>query len=318
MPLETASLLNQLDPNNPTVTDGVSQGDDHLRLIKTALKGTFANFTGAAVASTEAQLDAGAAVAETGAKKLADAGAFFNTNSTDGLTNPAAGEVDVQAGGNAVVKLKSDKSASFQGDVSNTGKVTSTVGFNGPGAVPIGGTVIWWTDTLPDASWAWCNGGTYLRSNTVLWNIFGTTYGPGDGSTTANLPDLRDNVPVGKGTMGSVAAAGRIVSGVTNFVSSTLGAMFGAALHALTGTELPSHSHGVSDPGHAHALSNPDVVVYNLGGATDGNGATVHLAATTVSVEPAATGISIANYGGNGSHNTVQPSIVCNYIVRVA
>jgi len=47
MPLETASHVADLDPSNPVATDATAQGDDHLRLIKTALRNTFPNFTSA-------------------------------------------------------------------------------------------------------------------------------------------------------------------------------------------------------------------------------------------------------------------------------
>lgn len=43
MPLESATYLFDLVPTNPPGTDGVSQGDDHLRLIKAVLQNTFPN-----------------------------------------------------------------------------------------------------------------------------------------------------------------------------------------------------------------------------------------------------------------------------------
>lgn len=47
MGLETATFINGLDATNPTSGDLKSQGDDHLRLIKSTLKATFPNVTGA-------------------------------------------------------------------------------------------------------------------------------------------------------------------------------------------------------------------------------------------------------------------------------
>lgn len=47
MPLESASFINGLDANNPAGGDSLSQADDHLRLIKAAVKATFPNVTGA-------------------------------------------------------------------------------------------------------------------------------------------------------------------------------------------------------------------------------------------------------------------------------
>ena len=47
MPLETASFIHQLDAANPLGSDPIASGDDHLRLIKAAVKATFPNIAGA-------------------------------------------------------------------------------------------------------------------------------------------------------------------------------------------------------------------------------------------------------------------------------
>lgn len=51
MPLETASFINQLDSANPLGSDPIAAGDDHIRLIKAAIKATFPNITGAVTAT---------------------------------------------------------------------------------------------------------------------------------------------------------------------------------------------------------------------------------------------------------------------------
>jgi hypothetical protein len=53
MPLETATFINQLDAANPLGSDPIASGDDHLRLIKAALKATFPNITGAVTATQQ-------------------------------------------------------------------------------------------------------------------------------------------------------------------------------------------------------------------------------------------------------------------------
>jgi hypothetical protein len=45
MPVESATYINDLDTANPLVGDLVSEGDNHLRLLKSALKTTFPSFT---------------------------------------------------------------------------------------------------------------------------------------------------------------------------------------------------------------------------------------------------------------------------------
>jgi hypothetical protein len=47
MPLEIGTFISDLVTTNPAAADAVSQGDDHLRLIKSTLKSTFPNITGA-------------------------------------------------------------------------------------------------------------------------------------------------------------------------------------------------------------------------------------------------------------------------------
>lgn len=57
MALESATFITQLVPGNPVgATDPVSQGDDHLRLLKSVLQATFPNLN-AAVNATPAQLN---------------------------------------------------------------------------------------------------------------------------------------------------------------------------------------------------------------------------------------------------------------------
>lgn len=56
MALESAIYINQLNAGNPGATDTVAQADDHLRLIKSVLKATFPNITGA-VTATQADLN---------------------------------------------------------------------------------------------------------------------------------------------------------------------------------------------------------------------------------------------------------------------
>jgi hypothetical protein len=57
MPVETAATIDELNASNPPQTDTLQQADDHLRLIKAAVKGTFPAIVGANTVTTEA-LDA--------------------------------------------------------------------------------------------------------------------------------------------------------------------------------------------------------------------------------------------------------------------
>jgi hypothetical protein len=58
MALETATYISGLNSSNPTSSDVQSQGDDHLRLIKSTILATFPNITGA-VTPTHTNLNNG-------------------------------------------------------------------------------------------------------------------------------------------------------------------------------------------------------------------------------------------------------------------
>ncbi len=56
MAIESASFISDLNSSNPPGSDPVGQADDHIRLLKSVLKSTFPNLTGA-VTATQAQLN---------------------------------------------------------------------------------------------------------------------------------------------------------------------------------------------------------------------------------------------------------------------
>jgi microcystin-dependent protein len=56
MALETATYIDGLNASNPAASDAISTADDHLRLIKSAIKATFPNISGP-VTRTQAQLN---------------------------------------------------------------------------------------------------------------------------------------------------------------------------------------------------------------------------------------------------------------------
>jgi len=112
MGLETATYVNQLNSLNPAATDGLAQADDHLRLIKNTLKGTFPNLD-SAVTATPAQLNAlsGTSITQASISKLQDItataaevnildGATLSTvelNYVDGVTGSIQTQLDTKA-----------------------------------------------------------------------------------------------------------------------------------------------------------------------------------------------------------------------------
>ena len=93
-----------------------------------------------------------------------------------------------------------------------------------------------------------------------MFAVVGTTFGAGDGSTTFNLPNYADRMPIGAGT-----------------IAASIGASGGSSTTTLSGSNLPTHTHSFSgsvsgstgsaaaniqDPGHGHT--------YPVGGTAGG------------------------------------------------
>jgi len=56
MPLEVGTFISDLVSTNPTSTDPKAEGDDHIRLLKSTIKATFPNVSGA-VTPTHTELN---------------------------------------------------------------------------------------------------------------------------------------------------------------------------------------------------------------------------------------------------------------------
>lgn len=166
-----------------------------------------------------------------------------------------------------------------------------------------------------------CNGSAVSRAiYAELFNVIGTTYGPGDGSTTFNVPNLTGRVPVG------------LQASEPSFAS--LGTTGGEIEHTLTIAEMPAHvhtgttdsagihTHTITDPGHSHSLPLTSGGFADIGPADDVTQGSAYNSGTSL------TGITINNNGahvhtfttnstgGSDPHNNLQPYITLNYIIK--
>lgn len=114
----------------------------------------------------------------------------------------------------------------------------SHIAAQGPIGVPTGALVMWAAANAP-TGFLICDGSAVNRSfYKALYEVIGTTYGAGDGSTTFNLPDLRQRFPLGKAAAGTGSALGATGGAIDHTHSSSLSGDTGSA-----GT----HDHGLGD-----------------------------------------------------------------------
>jgi microcystin-dependent protein len=327
LPLESAVFISDLTTTNPAHADGLSQADSHMRLIKSTVKATFPNFISGALQSTQAQLDA-AVGATTGTVALGWApgtvalpGLTCALDKTTGWSRPAADQVaysiaGVQAllmGGSAIVTslgIAAPAVASAGAFSGGTGQLA-----------PIGSTLIWWDDVLPvEGGYAWANGQIIASANTVcpiLLARWGSRFG-GNGTTTMGLPDLRASVPMGRPTMGGVAIRALSIS------DQAMNTLIGAANVVLAAINIPP----INSAGAAAVNTNISNVLFGgsvqqFSNFSQGGGATFtafNAANTPSQATIPSTGTSnvSSTNTGNTPVSLIQPSTVCNYIIRLA
>lgn len=178
---------------------------------------------------------------------------------------------------------------------------------------PVGEVTTFAGSSAP-SGWLLCYGQAVSRMTYAdLFDIIGTTYGTGDGSTTFNLPDIRGRVPAGKDDMGG-SAAGRLTDATSGF-GDGLGEAGGTQTHTLTAAQLPS-SIPYTDTGHVHQMDN---VQRSTSTTFTGNNDQVYIGSVNSGTsnwqtDSATTGITI-NPSGGSAHPNVQPTIILNYII---
>lgn len=313
MGLEAANYINELVETNPTGSDPASSADDHLRLIKKALRQTFPNITGP-VTVTQGALNTPRVAMGIGPGQGASALSLGWGTGSEGGSRPL-----LSVDGVAWAGLAAD--------------------WEMQAAAPPGLLGFFFQSALP-GGWLKANGAAVSRTTFVrLFGRIGTTYGAGDGSTTFNLPDMR-------GLFARAWDDGRGIDSGRDF-----GSFQASANQAHThGVNDAGHSHGLSDPTHTHGASSAAAGghdhdsgwtrngVIGGGGSTDGigggsytgnvgisgyasqsktsavsthtHGVTVTAASTGLSVVSATTGVSIQS-SGTEAHPSNLALVAC-------
>lgn len=171
---------------------------------------------------------------------------------------------------------------------SNT--AVATTAFVQNNSVPSGSLMMWPTASAP-TGYLLCNGSAVSRTTyAALFAVLGTAFGVGDNSTTFNLPNYTNRVPVGAGGLYAVAATGG--SKDATVVSHT---------HTATVTD-PGHNHQISSSGYSGGAS--------FGGPTSGTGVATTTATTGISV-------GISTTGSSGTDANMQPYLAIYYIIKI-
>ena len=164
------------------------------------------------------------------------------------------------------------------------------------------GLIIPWSSASIPSGFLECDGSNVSRTTYAdLFTVVGTTYGAGDGSTTFGLPNLQDNVAVGKSPTKALASTGG-----ANTVTNTGNVSGNAANHTLSTPEIASHYHNVNYIAmNNHQFGNPSGTVIPPQGWTSGNtgggGGHSHPLSVTFT---------------GGSDSVVQPYLTQIYIIK--
>ena len=163
------------------------------------------------------------------------------------------------------------------------------------------GLIIPWSDSSIPSGYLECNGQAVSRSTySALFAVIGTTYGAGDGASTFLVPDLQDNVAVGKSPNKALASTGG-----ANAVTTTGNMGGSAANHSLSSPEIPSHQHTVNYSQTSRGTQNPFYDQYPPTNFTSGN-------------EGSGSGHDhplSATFSG-GSDSVLQPYLTMIYIIK--
>jgi len=166
-------------------------------------------------------------------------------------------------------------------------------------------TIVPWSSASVPTGFLECNGQTVSRSTySALFAIIGTTYGAGDGSSTFLVPDLQNNVAIGKSNNKALASTGG-----ANTVASTGNVAGSTANHTLSEAELASHTHTAG--GNRQQLNSPSGSPGNpsrgfvnnptsTGSAGSGSGHSHNMS---------------ANFSGDAT-SVVQPYLTVIYIIK--
>ena len=190
--------------------------------------------------------------------------------------------------------------------------------FGNPYSVPLGAGLDYWLPTAPNSSFVFPFGQAISRTTyATLFSAVGTTYGVGDGTTTFNLPDKRGRSSACLDNMGG-SAAGRITTTVTT--NTTLGGVGGAEASTLSTSNLPPYTPtGSVGPPIVNSLGSNQAISAANGSLTTlaGSGSVNVYPANQMGLVTSGAFTGTPQGGTSTAFTNLQPTILCNYIMRI-
>lgn len=141
-----------------------------------------------------------------------------------------------------------------------------------PDPIP-SGTISMYSGTSAPTGYLMCDGAAISRTTYAsLFAVVSTTYGAGDGSTTFNLPDLRQRFPIGVAASGTGSILGGTGGAIDhlhavdppNTTSTASTNINNVTLLALGSASSPSHTHDVNIPQFDSGTANPPFIALNF------------------------------------------------------
>lgn len=221
-------------------------------------------------------------------------------------TNPSVGSftLDTAPLSGQIVRVN------YQFATGASGNSDTVDGNHSEDMAPVGAGMDYYGSALPSSKWVWADGRALSRTDyPTLFARLGTTFGAGDGSTTFNIPDKRGRVTAAADAMGGTAA-NRLGSGQTGGITgvATLGAAGGEQGHTQTSAEMPNHRHYITIG--AGSAGVPEWINDDT--------------SSPLRNYPSPSGTNsrhqngYTDYTGSGNTmNNLQPTLVCNYIIKV-
>ena len=225
MALESSTYINGLVVTNPTSSDNISDGDNHIRLLKSTIKATFPNVTGA-VSGTHTAINS----AVTEANAATNANTASKIVKRDGSGNFSAGTITAALSGNA------STASTLQ-----TARTIGGVSFNGGANINLPGV-----NTAGNQNTSG-NAATASQLATAR-TIGGVSF---NGTANINLPGV--NTAGNQSTSGNAATASRW----DNARTITLGNDLSGSV-SIRGDANVTLNATVADDSHNHVISNVD------------------------------------------------------------